>query len=303
MSPIQRRLLRWYRSHGRGTLPWRIARNPYRTVVSEFMLAQTQVYRVVPRFESFVSRFADFSSLAYASRADVLREWKGLGYNSRAVRLHRLAGTVLERHGGVLPSQLEELRSLPGIGPYTASAIRAFGFNIDDAPVDTNVRRIVNRFFNGLEHAHGVSGRELEDRARGLVPKGRAHDWSSALMDLGSTICTARAPKCLLCPLRADCVAAPIDAAALERVRASATKRRSPQNCIPFRSTTRYARGQIVDRLRDLPAGQRISLIDLHHGASTAIPGRTLEEVGELVDALERDGLVIHDGTYVALRE
>ncbi len=118
-------------------------------------------------------------------------------------------------------------------------------------------------------------------------------------MDLGATICTARAPKCLLCPLRADCVAAPIDAATLERVRASATKRRSPQNSIPFRRTTRYARGRIVDRLRDLAAGQRISLIDLHHGVSAAIPGRSLEEVGELVDALERDGLVIHDGTYV----
>ncbi len=267
------------------------------------MLVQTQVDRVVPRFESFVTRFADFSSLACASRADVLREWKGLGYNSRAVRLHRLAETVLERHGGVLPSQLEVLRSLPGIGPYTASAIRAFGFNIDDAPVDTNVRRIVNRFFNGLEDAHGVSAREVGDRARGLVPKGRAHDWSSALMDLGATICTARAPKCLLCPLRADCVAAPIDAAALERVRAFATKRRSPQSSIPFRRTTRYARGRIVDRLRDLPSGQRISLIDLHHGVSTAIPERSLEEVGKLVDALERDGLVIHDGTYVALRE
>ena len=267
------------------------------------MLAQTQVDRVVPRFESFVTRFADFSSLACASRADVLREWKGLGYNSRAVRLHRLAQTVRERHDGELPSRLEELRSLPGIGPYTASAIRAFGFNIDDAPVDTNVRRIVNRFFIGLEYPHTASAREITDRAGGLVPQGRAHDWSSALMDLGATICTARAPRCFLCPLRADCVAAPIDAAALERMRASATKRRSPQNSIPFRRTTRYARGRIVDRLRDLPAGQRISLIDLHHAVGPAIPGRSLEEVGEFVDALERDGLVINDGTHVALRE
>jgi A/G-specific adenine glycosylase len=267
------------------------------------MLAQTQVERVVPRFESFVARFADFPSLARASRADVLREWRGLGYNSRAVRLHRVAETIVERFGGALPSQHEQLRSLPGIGPYTASAIRAFGFNIDDAPVDTNVRRILNRVFVGLEYPQAASPRELGARARRLVPSGRAHDWSSALMDLGATICTARAPKCLLCPLRYDCAAAPIDAAALDRMRTSATKRRSPQNSISFQRTTRYARGRIVDRLRDLPPGERISLIDLHHAVAPAIPGRSAEEVREFVDALERDGLVIHDGTHIALRE
>ncbi len=247
--------------------------------------------------------FRVLPSLARASLADVLREWKGLGYNSRAVRLHRLAQTIVDRYDGALPSQRRELRSLPGIGPYTASAIRAFGFNIDEAPVDTNVRRVVNRLLIGLEHPQAASARELDARARALVPSGRSHDWNSALMDLGATICTARAPKCLICPLRTSCAAAPIDAAGLDRMRASEKKRRSPQNIIPFAETTRYARGRIVDRLRDLPPGERISLIDLHHAVGPMIPGRSIEQVRELIDALERDGLVIHDGSHVALRE
>jgi A/G-specific adenine glycosylase len=267
------------------------------------MLAQTQVDRVVPKLDAFVARFPDFRALAAASRAEVVREWKGLGYNSRAVRLHHLARAVVEHCGGALPQSLEELRALPGIGPYTAAAIRAFGFDIDDAPIDTNVRRVVNRLLFGLEYPRAAAPRELDERARALVPQGRAHDWNSAMMDLGATICTARAPKCLLCPLRDHCAAAPIDAAALERLRASAVSRRSPESSIPFERTTRYARGRIVDRLRELPPGERISLLDLHRSIAPAVIGRSAEEIEQFVAALERDGLVTRDGTQVALRE
>jgi A/G-specific adenine glycosylase len=272
-------------------------------VVSEFMLAQTQVERVVPKFEAFVARFANFRALAQASRADVLREWKGLGYNSRAVRLHQLAQTVVQRYGEALPDDSQALRSLPGVGKYTAAAIRAFAFNIDDAPIDTNVRRIVNRTLFGLEYPHSIVERDLDDRARALVPAARAHDWNSAMMDLGATICTARAPKCLLCPLRADCAAAPVDAARLDRLRAAAPRRRPPQGRVPFAQTTRYARGRIVDRLRDLPPGERISLLDLYASLAGTVAGRSFDEVRAFVGALEREGLVTHDGTHVALRE
>lgn len=299
---MQRSLLRWYRRHGRATLPWRTERSPYRTVVSEFMLAQTQVDRVVPKFEAFVTRFPDFAALSRASLAAVLREWKGLGYNSRAVRLHRMAQAVAESYGGMLPSEPCALRLLPGIGPYTVAAIRAFAFNEDDAPLDTNVRRIVHRLFFGIEHPRQASARELDERARALVPAGRAHDWSSAMMDLGSAICTARAPKCLLCPLRADCAAAPVNAAQLESARIAGAKPASPQNVVPFEQTRRYARGRIIDRLRDLPPGERISLLDLH-SAMPAVAARTVEDLRELVAALEKDGLVTHDGECVALRE
>lgn len=300
---LQRRLLRWYRRHGRSTLPWRTTRDSYRTLVSEFMLAQTQVGRVVPKFEAFVERFPNFRALAESSRADVLRAWRGLGYNSRAVRLHTLAKTIVERYGGTLPSDAAELRSLPGIGKYTAAAIRAFAFNLDDAPVDTNVRRIVNRTLFGLEYPRAVAPAVLDERARSLAPPGHAHDWNSALMDLGATLCTARAPKCLLCPLRADCAAAPVDAAQLERLRGAEAKRSPPQARVPFAQSTRYARGRIVERLRDLPPGARISLLDLYDSLAASIAGRSFDEVRAFVGSLERDGLVTHDGTHVALRE
>lgn len=267
------------------------------------MLAQTQVDRVVPKFEAFIARFPDFEALAAASRADVLREWKGLGYNSRALRLHRLARTVVEQYDGALPSDRQELRALPGIGPYTAAAIRSFAFNLEDAPIDTNVRRVVNRVYFGLEFPRAARDRELDATARELVAPQRSHDWNSAIMDLGATVCTARAPKCLLCPLRRECAAAPVDAVALERLRASAPRRRTPQQRLPFERTTRYARGRIVDRLRELPPGEWISLLDLHRSIAATLTGRSAEEIGEFVTTLERDGLVTRDGTRVALRE
>lgn len=300
---LQVRLLRWYGRHGRASLPWRTARSPYRTIVSEFMLAQTQVDRVVPRFEAFVERFPGFTALAEASLAEVLREWKGLGYNSRAVRLHQLARAVVEEHGGKLPSDAMALRSLPGVGPYTLTAIRAFAFNLEDAALDTNVRRIVHRLFFGIEHPPAATSRELDERACSLIPEGRAHDWNSAMMDLGALLCTARAPKCLLCPLRSNCTAAPIDATALDVARTSNAKRLSPQEALPFAQSRRYARGRIVDRLRELPPGERISLLDLALAVRSRLPGRSAEEIREVVAALERDGLVSRDGDGIALQE
>jgi A/G-specific adenine glycosylase len=300
---IRKSLTAWYRSQGRAWLPWRVKRDPYFTLVSEFMLQQTQVERVVPKFEAFVARFPDFRRLATASTADVLREWKGLGYNSRAVRLKQLAEAVCERFGGAMPRETALLRELPGVGPYTAAAIRAFAFDLDEAPVDTNIRRIVHRLFCGVEFPAKASPRELDERASELVPAGGAHDWNSAMMDLGASLCTARAPKCLLCPLRASCAAAPIEAAALEAARAAHAKPRSPQEALRFESTTRYARGRIVDRLRELPPGAAISLLDLHREVAPLLPGRPIEDVDELVGALERDGLVARRGERIALAE
>ncbi len=296
-------LLVWYKRHGRHELPWRRVRDPYYTLVSEFMLQQTQVDRVILKFESFVARFPNISVLASATAGDVLREWQGLGYNSRAVRLHETAGVVVERFGGTMPSETHLLRQLPGVGPYTAAAIRAFGFDLDDAPVDTNIRRIVHRVGLGIEHPPLAAPRELDVRARDFVPAGASHDWNSAMMDLGATICTARAPKCLLCPLREHCAAAPVDAAALESARREHAKIPSPQNAIPWEHTTRFARGRIIERLRTLPPGQRISLLDLHADLQPLMPERSVEDVTGLVAILERDGLVARDGQTVALRD
>lgn len=303
MTELQRALLDWYERHGRSRLPWRVMRNPYHTLVSEFMLQQTQVDRVVPKFVAFVARFPSLEALARASIADVLREWQGLGYNSRAMRLAEVARAIVERFEGAVPRDFDALRSLRGIGPYTAAAIRAFAFDEDDAPVDTNVRRIVHRVFFGLEYPSRATPAELDERAREVVPRGKGHDWNSALMDLGATLCTARAPKCLLCPLLDTCAASPIDAAVLESARRVNGKAPSPQNAIPFERTTRFARGRIIDALRALPSGRRVSLLDLHGTLATSLPERSLEDVRALVAVLERDGLVDCDGTSVALAE
>ncbi len=303
MKALQRSLLDWYAAHGRSRLPWRVVRNPYYTLVSEFMLQQTQVDRVIPKFEAFIARYPDIKALADASMADVLRLWQGLGYNSRAMRLAGVARAVVAEHGGRLPRDAEALRALPGIGPYTVAAIRAFGFDEDDAALDTNVRRIVHRVFFGLEYPAKATHRELDAKAREIVPPGEGHDWNSAMMDLGATICTARAPKCLLCPLQKSCAAAPVDGVALEALRKAHAKPASPQNAIPFERTTRYARGRVIDRLRDLPAGARISMLDLHRDLIPILPARTYDEVRDIVLVLERDGLIAREGESVALKD
>jgi A/G-specific adenine glycosylase len=267
------------------------------------MLQQTQVDRVVPHFEAFIGRFPNFAALAAASSADVVRAWKGLGYNSRAVRLKAVADAVVARHGGAMPSDASQLRALPGIGPYTAAAIRAFAFDLDDAPVDTNVRRIVHRVCFGIEHPARASAREVGARARALAPAGEAHDWNSSLMDLGATICTARAPQCSICPLRRTCAASPIDLAWLERCRKADASPKSRKPAVPFEKTARYARGRIVDRLRDLPPGERISLLDLHRSLASLLPDRSANDVRTFVASLEREGLIASDGERIALRE
>jgi len=265
------------------------------------MLQQTQVERVIPLYEAFVARFPDFGALAAAESGDVVRAWRGLGYNSRAMRLHALANIVVEQHGGVLPREPEVLRALPGIGPYTAAAIRAFAFEEDDAALDVNIRRVVHRVSYGVEYPPRAGDRQLDAVARAAVPRGKAHDWNSAMMDLGATICTARAPKCLVCPLRADCAAAPLDPAQLaERARAHAPHR-PPQNAIPFEQTTRFLRGRVVDRLRDVPRSESISLEALTRALSQNVPADRLPEIAAAVESLISEGIVARIGGAIRL--
>lgn len=300
---MNKELFAWHARHGRASLPWRTTRSPYYTLVSEFMLQQTQVDRVVPKFQAFVAAFPDIASLADASTADVVRFWQGLGYNSRAIRLSDLARAIVDRFDGVIPSSIDELRRLPGIGPYTAAAVAAFAFDKDVAAVDTNLRRVVHRIAFGLEHPPVANAEQLDAKASELLAHGKAHDWNSAMMDLGATICTARAPKCLICPVRATCAAAPIDAVQLEAARAEHMKKPSLQNALPFERTTRFARGRIIDALRALPQGKRISLLDLHGQLRELIPERSVTDLGSLVEALERDGLVSRVEEGLALRD
>ncbi len=295
-------LLPWYQRHGRAHLPWRASRDPYKIIVSEVMLAQTQVERVLGKFETFVRLFPTLESLARASTADVLRAWRGLGYNSRALRLKALARQVIEQYGGVIPRDAGALRRLPGIGSYTVAAIRAFAYDLDDAALDTNVRRIVHRVFWGVEIPAPVSQRQLNQQAARLMPAGRGHDWNSALMDLGSSVCTARAPKCLICPLAGVCAAAPIDASELDAARRRLAAKMPPLRRVPFKHTTRFLRGRIIDRLRELAAGEKVSLLDLQSDLSSNST-KLWHEVEKTVQALQKDGLLKREADGVALAD
>jgi A/G-specific adenine glycosylase len=266
------------------------------------MLQQTQVERVIPLYEAFLARFPDFAALAAVEPGDVVRAWRGLGYNSRAVRLHALARVVVDQHGGTLPVDEATLRALPGIGAYTAAAIRAFAFERDDAAVDVNLRRVAHRVVYGLEFPPLADDRTLDALLRASVPPGAAHDWNSALMDLGATLCAARSAKCLVCPLRDQCAAAPVDATLLaERVRRHA-RRRPPQNALPFERTTRFLRGRVIDRLRDVASGQVLALDVLTRDLAQCVPPDRLSEIPSVVDALVRDGIVMRDASSVRLR-
>ena len=264
------------------------------------MLQQTQVERVAAAYERFLVAFPSFPALAAAPRADVVRAWKGLGYNLRAVRLHELARAVTERYGGLLPSESQALLALPGIGAYTAGAIRAFAFDLDDVAIDVNVRRVVHRLRFGIEYPPCTTAAELDGTARELLPPGEGHRWNSALMDLGAGVCKALAPRCDTCPVRTWCAAARHGSTRIGEAAKQRRKHRSrgPQSRLPFEQTKRYLRGRILDRLREAPAGVMLAAADLV-AASAAGPRYSLEEI---LGGLERDGLIVRDASGIKLR-
>ena len=261
-------ILAWYAAVRRD-LPWRRTRDPYRILVSEVMLQQTQVVRVVPYYEAWLERFPDEAALAGAPVADVLRMWSGLGYNRRALALQAACAAVVR--DGWLRS-VEGLMALPGVGPYTAAAVASFAFGEQAAAVDTNVRRVIERFDRRRRRPP-----ELARRAAALVPDGRAADWNQALMELGATVCAARTPACEACPAvscrsRGREPVAPAPRRTVERVR--------------FEDTDRFVRGRIVAAL---VAGE---------APPAAIEPERLERA---LAGLERDGLVVRDADAVRL--
>ena len=202
-------LLAWYDRHRRA-LPWRAPPgeriDPYRVWLSEIMLQQTTVRAVAPYYARFLARWPDLRALAAAPLEDVLKAWAGLGYYARARNLHACARAVVERHGSVFPDREVELRTLPGIGNYTAAAIAAIAFDASASPVDGNIERVIARLFAVAEPLPGVKP-QLRRLARGLTPQRRAGDFAQAMMDLGATICTPKNPTCALCPWNENCAA------------------------------------------------------------------------------------------------
>jgi len=208
---FRRRLLEWYRRNGRD-LPWRRTKDPYHILVSEVMLQQTQVDRVLPKYAEWLEKYPTLESLAAAPESAVADTWRPLGYNIRPRRLHAIARESVARFGGELPSDEETLRSFKGIGAYTAGAVLSFAFGQRAAILDTNVARVLFRVFVGRGHlrAHAMR-RHLWDVSRTVLPVRHVFDFNQALMDFGATLCTARKPKCLLCPMREDCAAYPFN--------------------------------------------------------------------------------------------
>jgi A/G-specific adenine glycosylase len=240
-----RTLLRWG-SRVRRDLPWRRTRDPWAILVSELMLQQTQVARVIPRYEAFLAAFATPAACAAAAPGEVLRRWEGLGYNRRALNLHRAAARVVEDHGGTLPDDLDALLALPGIGPYTARAVLAFAFERDHGVVDTNAARFLARAVAGRR----LGAREAQQLADAQVPPGEGWAWNQAVLDLGATVCVKRSPRCDDCPIRTTCAWFVAGRPAPDPAEGSAgTSGRQST----FEGSDRQGRGRLVQALRTGP--------------------------------------------------
>jgi A/G-specific adenine glycosylase len=268
VGALRRRVFAWYAEHRRD-LPWRRTTDPYAVLVSEIMLQQTQVSRVVPRFEPWMARYPNLEALAAAPLRDVLAEWSGLGYNNRAERLRRAAQSVAAAALGgggsstaaALPATVEELRRLPGVGPYTARAVLVFAHNADLAAVDANVRRVLT---HELGLPHDLTPAALRTVAERVLPRGRARDWHNALMDYGAQVLTGRA-----------------------------TGIRAPRRQAPFEGSRRWYRSRALRLMLD---GGPLEIPSL--AAALGLPE---DETVELVALLERDGLAHRRGRRVTL--
>ncbi len=202
---FRRRLLDWYRRNGRD-LPWRQTRDPYRILVSEIMLQQTQVDRVLPKYHEWLGKYPSFAVLAEASPSEVTRTWRPLGYNIRPKRLQSIAQQAISKYGGRLPSDRDTLLSFKGIGEYTAGAIRSFAFRERAAILDTNVARVLFRIFvgKGDPKSHAMK-KHLWAVSAAVLPQKNVFDFNQGLMDFGATLCSARKPKCPSCSMKGFC--------------------------------------------------------------------------------------------------
>lgn len=306
MRVIQLLILAWFKRHGR-SLPWRektltkgLLRDPYRILVSELMLQQTQVARVIPKYTEFLDKWPTFSSLSQASLSDVLILWKGLGYNKRAKYLLETAKIIHHEYEGVFP-KVEEKRKFPGIGDYTKSALFVFAFGKDDVVIDTNISRIIWRVWFGVEQ---VSNKEIAETARQVIPNKKADMWHQALMDFGALVCTARLPTCEACVLKDCCQANKqaqkegylsfrawlMDHPQKKKITGKDTGKR-------FEETDRYFRGKIIDCLR----GGAMPMSVLWQRMETELNFHDRKRFGELIESLRIDGLISILRTMVQL--
>lgn len=277
-------LLDWFDGLARD-LPWRATREPWAILVAELMLQQTQVSRVIERWPRFLERFPDPTACAGAPVADLIDEWSGLGYNRRAVNLHRAAKTIASDHGGQVPTELGELLALPGIGPYTARAIRVFAFETDDAVVDTNVARILARTLNRT-----LKPAEAQREADQRVPSNDGWRWNQAMLDLGARHCSSK-PDCVGCPLTDRCAwfgaGHPEPDPAIGSAAVSAKQS-------TFAGSDREGRGRLVRQLRTGP---------VHASAVNEVLGwpDDPDRCRRVIERLTSDGLIEVDEKRISL--
>lgn len=265
-------------------LPWRRTRDPWAILVAETMLQQTQVTRVVPRWEAFLRTWPDAASCAAASRADVIAAWDGLGYNRRAVNLHRAAHLIADRHDGVVPSGIEALGDLPGVGPYTARAVAVFAFERCAAVVDANVARVLARAVVG----ETLGRRDLQAVADELVPAATPWRHNQAIMEVGAVTCRKRSPDCAACVLADLCAWRAGGGGDPAQATAGVANRQSE-----FAGSDRQGRGRLVAALRRGPVarGEVAEIVDWDDAA------RVTRMVAGVVD----DGLAVRDGDMLRL--
>jgi A/G-specific adenine glycosylase len=291
------KLLDWYDAHAR-VLPWRAVSparmDPYKVWLSEIMLQQTTVAAVKDYFLKFTTLWPTVIDLAAAPREDVLKAWAGLGYYARARNLHTCAQTIVDKFDGQFPDTVDELLSLPGVGPYTAGAIAAIAYDKPFAAVDGNVERVISRL-DAIEIPLPQSKPLIKSRAQSLMPMARAGDFVQALMDLGATICTPKSPNCLICPWHDDCKARKLGIAAT-------LPRKLPKQALPTRKGHAFLveneRGEIL--LRSRPDKGLL-------GGMTEVPGSAWEsDLPDMIPPFEtqwrkRSGVVTHTFTHFHL--
>ena len=281
----------WYKKHARD-LPWRNTTDPYKILISEVMLQQTQVERVLPKYEAFLEAFPTVKHLAQASNADLLRLWSGLGYNSRALRLKAAAEEVCTIYGGIFPKDRALLQNMKGIGAYTSGAIMAFAYHASVSFSDTNIKRLVHRVFVGLElQGWKKSEKEIAALVEEVCDYPHAYEYHQALMDLGATVCRATKMSCTICPMKALCSAHKEiieNPLLLEEKRVSYKK-----STVPFKESKRYIRGGIVEYLRQAHTVVPLSvLITFVQEQLRTMPA---EDILSIVQDLEKEGLIVRE--------
>jgi len=295
------KLLEWYDENQRDFVWREVGQTPYIVMVSEFMLQQTQAATIQIRLPLFLKQFPSVKALAKASIADVLKAWQGLGYNRRALNLKKAAEAIHNNYKRGFPSTLEELLELPGIGPYTASAILAFAFNADVPVVDVNIERVLSRLWKQMPtYSSTLPIKEVEGLDRKILPQGESSYWHQALMDLGATVCIKREPKCELCPLIKECKSGPFFIKNRTELKKTTSPKRQNEPKY-FGHPRRIWRGRILKLVADTSSITALNLVgELQKNYSIQDEGFPAF-ITQSVEQLHKEGLILYSNKRLQL--